>query len=153
MIEDLHCRLKPDSRSPKERRLRNPTTRYIFPIPDEPIEPAIVAARIFLRARLSGAALCLARSLEKRHRQRCSTTAPSSLSVLYKISRPSLRLPAYSPLVRLLCREKARRYAHPNPYPGRSDRIWEVDPLKTESHAESPLHIDGRPRPHLPALL
>src|SRR5215475_7865187 len=152
MIEDLHGRLKPDSLSPKERRLRNPTTRSIFPIPDEPIEPAIVAARIFLRARLSGAALCLARSLEKRRRQRCSTTAPLSLSAQYKISRPSLRLPAYSPLVRLLCREKAKRYAHPAPYPGRSDRIWEVDLLRPGSLADSPLHIDGRPRRHLPTL-
>src|SRR5262245_21171025 len=153
MIEDLHVRLKPDSLSPKERRLRNPTTRSIFPIPGEPIEPAIVEARIFLRARLSGAALCLARSLEKRHISRCSTKAPSSLSALYKISRPSLRLSACSPLVRLLCREKAMRYARPTPYQGKSDRIWEVDLLRPESLAGSPLHIDGRPRPHLPTLL
>src|SRR5262245_66175749 len=113
MIEDLHVRLKPDSRSPKERRLRNPTTISIFPIPDESIEPAIVPVRIFLRARLSRAALCLSRSLEIRHRPRCSTKAPSSLSALYKSSTPSLRLPASSHLVTLLCREKARRYAHP----------------------------------------
>src|SRR5262249_22653670 len=153
LIEDLHGRLKPDSRVPKEMRLRNPTTMSISPIPDESIEPVIVAARIFLLARLLRATLFLCRSPEKRHRLRCSITAPSSLSAPYKISRPSLRLPAYSPLVRLLCREKAMRYAHPAPNPGRSDRIWEVDLLRPESLAESPLHIDGRPRPHLPTLL
>src|SRR5262245_15641722 len=79
-IEALHGGMKLYSHRATDWRPRNPATRSVFPIPDGLIEPAIVAARTFLRASLSRAALYPARSPEKRHRPHCSVPAPSLLS-------------------------------------------------------------------------